>query len=265
MYSRRKYCILTILLVLVMVASGCTMLEQLKARDQLNKGVNAYTAKHYDDAIGFFQQAIAQDPDLIEAYLYLAAAQRAQFIPQGTSRENLQRARDSIKTFEEVLKRTSDTTHQSTVMANLAGIYSGMSRHDEAKNWYRKRIDVEPDNPEPLYGIATINWQLSYDETGMTGENVEILEEERKEEIGALVDEGIDVLKKALQLDSEYADAMQYLNLLYREKAKLTEEEEEKADWEREADKLALQALDLKRTQQAEEEASRKRLGGEKE
>ncbi len=31
------------------------------------------------------------------------------------------------------------------------------------------------------------------------------------------------------------------------------------------ADKLALQALDLKRTQQADEEASRKRLGGEKE
>ncbi|MEE8161245.1 MAG: hypothetical protein V3T61_06370, partial [Acidobacteriota bacterium] len=110
---------------------------------------------------------------------------------------------------------------------------------------------------------ATINWQLSYDETGMTGENVEMLEEEQKEEIGALVDEGIDVLKRALQIDPKYADAMQYLNLLYREQAKLTEEEEEKADWEREADKLALQALELKRNQQEEEEASRKRLGAE--
>ena len=265
MYSRRKYCILTTLLVLVVAASGCTMLERLQARDQLNKGVSAYTAKHYDEAIGFFQQSVEKDPDLIEGYLYLAAAQRAQFIPQGTSAENLRRAREAIKTFEEVLDRSEDTTHQSTAMANLAGIYSGMGRHDEAKSWYRKRIDVEPDNPEPLYGVATINWQLAYDETGMTGENVEVLEEEKKEEIGALVDEGIDVLKQALQVDPEYADAMQYLNLLYREKAKLTEEEEEKASWEREADKLALQALDLKRKQQEDEEASRKRLGGAEE
>ena len=263
MHALRKYCILTALLVLVMAASGCTMLERLKARDQLNKGVSAYTAKQYDDAIDYFQQAIEEDPELIEGYLYLAAAQRAQFIPQGTSADNLQRAQDAIKTFEEVLKRTSDATYQSTAMANLAGIYGGMSEHEEAKNWYRKRIDLEPDNPEPLYGIATINWQLSYDETGMTGENIEMLEEEQKEEIGALVDEGIDVLKRALRIDPEYADAMQYLNLLYREQAKLTEEEEEKADWEREADKLALQALELKRNQQEEEEASRKRLGAE--
>jgi len=265
MHSRRKSCILTALLVLVMAASGCTLIERLKARDQLNKGVSAYTAKHYDDAIDYFQQSIKEDPELIEGYLYLAAAQRAQFIPQGTSAQNLRRARGAIKTFEEVLKRTSDATFQSTAMANLAGIYSGMGEHEKAKNWYRKRIDLEPDNPEPLYGIATINWQLSYDETGMTGENVETLEEEQKEEVDALVDEGIDVLKQALQIAPEYADAMQYLNLLYREKAKLTEEEEEKADWEDEADKLALQALELKRNEQEEEEASRKRLGGDQE
>jgi hypothetical protein len=59
---------------------------------------------------------------------------------------------------------------------------------------------------------------------------------------------------------------MQYLNLLYREKAKLTAEEEEKRTWEREADKLALQALELKRKQQdAEEEARRQLLAGEEE
>ena len=50
---------------------------------------------------------------------------------------------------------------------------------------------------------------------------------------------------------------------MYREKAKLTEEAEEKANWEQEADGLALQALELKRKQQAEEEAARKTMGGE--
>jgi hypothetical protein len=100
----------------------------------------------------------------------------------------------------------------------------------------------------------------------MTGESVEFLSEERSAEINQLVDEGIASLKKALELDPEYVDAMQYLNLLYREKAKLTAEEEEKRTWEREADKLALQALELKRKQQeAEEEARRQLLAGEEE
>ena len=202
------------------------------------------------------------DSGIIEGYLYLAAAQRAQFIPKGTSPENLKRAQDSISTFEEVLKRSSDVTHQSTAMANLAGIYSGMGDNDEAKSWYRKRISIEPENPEPLYGIATLNWQISYDETGMTGEDIEMLEEERKQEIGDLVDEGIVALKEALEINPEYADAMQYLNLMYREKAKLTEDEDEKVSWEREADGLALQSLELTRKQQAEDEESRKRLGG---
>jgi tetratricopeptide (TPR) repeat protein len=141
-----------------------------------------------------------------------------------------------------------------------------MGEYDLAKEWYRQRLELEPTNPVPMYGIATIDWQLAYDETGMTGESVEFLSEERSAEINQLVDEGIASLKKALELDPEYVDAMQYLNLLYREKAKLTAEEEEKRTWEREADKLALQALELKRKQQeAEEEARRQLLAGEEE
>ncbi len=100
----------------------------------------------------------------------------------------------------------------------------------------------------------------------MTGESVEFLSEERTAEINQLVDEGIASLKKALEIDPQYVDAMQYLNLLYREKAKLTAEEEEKISWEREADTLALQALDLKREQEEAEEEARKRvMAGEEE
>ncbi len=76
------------------------------------------------------------------------------------------------------------------------------------------------------------------------------------------MDEGIDSLKKALELDPEYVDAMQYLNLLYREKAKLELDEEAKRDWEREADRLALDALDLKRKLEAEAEEARRQVGG---
>lgn len=266
MNSKKKRGLLALILVLALVSTGCGMLEDLRARDSLNKGVRSYTAQSYDEAIEHFQAAIESDPGLVVAYLYLAISYRALYIPQATSAENLQMAQKAIENFEQVLEQTplDDRQSRPTAMANLAGIYSQMGDYDQAKEWYRRRLEDEPNNPEPMYGIGTIDWQLSYDETGMTGENVENLEDERRIEVNLLVDEGVEVLNKALEIDPTYVDAMQYLNLLYREKSKLAAEEEEKRDWERQADRLALRALELRRQQQREEEEARRRvMGGE--
>jgi tetratricopeptide (TPR) repeat protein len=255
-----------VLLVLALTASSCGWLDSLSARNELNLGVQAYTNKKYDEAIEHFEESIEKDPDLARSYLYLAISYRAQYVPQGTSPANLERARMAIATFEEVIDRATEEVDKTTAMANLAGIYNGMGDYERAKEWYRKRLEMEPDNPVPMYGIATIDWQLSYDETGMTGESVDFLSEERSAQINELVDEGIESLKNALEINPTYVDAMQYLNLLYREKAKLATEEEEKRTWEREADKLALQALEVKREQEeAEAEARRQVMAGEEE
>ena len=47
---------------------GCS---KLRARDQLNKGVTAYKNAKYEEAIDHFQQAVAFDPSLINAKMYL--------------------------------------------------------------------------------------------------------------------------------------------------------------------------------------------------
>jgi tetratricopeptide (TPR) repeat protein len=44
---------------MVLSISGC---NQLAARDQLNKGVEAYKSAHYEEAIGHFQKATQLDP-----------------------------------------------------------------------------------------------------------------------------------------------------------------------------------------------------------
>jgi tetratricopeptide (TPR) repeat protein len=265
-FSSRLY-VVAAMLGVTLVASNCTIFDQLAARDELNRGVGAYTNKRYTEAIGHFEESIAKDPELVRSYLYMAIAYRAQYIPQGTSPDNLGFAEKSIENFKAVLSKADTATEdgkmdQATAMANLAGLYSGMGDYDQAKEWYNNRLEVEPDNPEPMYGIATLNWQLSYDDTGMSGESIEFLDEERIKSINVLVDEGIDNLKRALELDPEYVDAMQYLNLLYREKAKLEVEEEAKRDWEREADRLALDALELKRKMEAQEAEARRQVGG---
>ena len=265
-----RLCAVVAVLTVGLVASGCSVIDQLAARDELNQGVGAYTNKKFNVAISHFEEAVARDPELTRAYLYMAIAYRAQYIPQGTSADNVTFANKAIENFEAVLDKADlgsedGLVDRATSMANLAGLYSGMGEYDRAKEWYTNRIEVEPDNPEPLYGIATINWQLSYDDTGMNGESVEFLDPERVASINLLVDEGIDNLKKALELNPEYVDAMQYLNLLYREKAKLETDEGAKGKWELEADRLALDALDLKRKKEEEDAEARRRVGGDAE
>ena len=79
------------------------------------------------------------------------------------------------------------------------------------------------------------------------------------------MDEGIEALKKALAIDDEYTDALQFLNLMYLERAYLAADEQEKRKWQIEADKLALQALELRKRQEEEAERARHSFGGAQE
>ncbi len=254
---RRNLSVLVALVLVAVMASGCTFYGKLKARDNLNKGVTAYSNKDYLKAEAFFKEAIKYDPELLHAWLYLATTYRVQVPPIDTPDGRVM-ANKAIAAFEDVLK--VDPKNENA-MASIAGLYvSPLEDRDKAREWQRKRMDLDPKNPEPLYYSATLDWQEVYDKTGQTGENVESLSEDEKTQLNTKVDDGVNLLNQALKLKPDYTDAMQYLNLLYREKAKLTANPDEKKRWLREADGLALNALAAKRKQEEEAEKQRRML-----
>ena len=83
---------------MVLAMSGC---DQLAARDQLNKGVEAYKSAHYEEAIGHFQRATQLDPNLPMAKTYLATALAQNVVPGLNTAENLKTAQQSIDIFKE--------------------------------------------------------------------------------------------------------------------------------------------------------------------
>ena len=66
--------------------AGC---DKLRARDKLNKGVEAYKNGQFDAAIEDFKDAKEFDPTLTNAQLYLATAYASQYIPGAPSPENI--------------------------------------------------------------------------------------------------------------------------------------------------------------------------------
>src|SRR5207237_8163331 len=61
----------------MLFAVGC---NKLRARDQLNKGVQSYKNSKYEEAMDHFQQAVSLDAGLLDARLYLGTAFDQQYI-----------------------------------------------------------------------------------------------------------------------------------------------------------------------------------------
>src|SRR5512142_41249 len=83
-------------------AAGC---NKLRARDQLNKGVQAYKNAKYEEAIERFKTAVALDPTLINARLYLATAYATQYIPGADTPDNNRNAEQAIQEYQNVLQQ----------------------------------------------------------------------------------------------------------------------------------------------------------------
>src|SRR6201987_4360308 len=223
----------TSLRVLVVVPPGVLLLPPTgcakpRARDQLNKGVQSYKNAKYEEAIEHFKQAVHLDPTLINARLYLATAFAQQYIPGADAPDNNKMAEQAIDQYKEVLKRDPKNINS---VKGIAYLYLQMKRFDDAKQYYRKATELDPNDPEPYYSVAVIDWTQSYqprmEERAKLGlKPEEPLKDKKvctelKGKNEQYIDDGIAGLNKALQLRPDYDDAMAYMNLLYREKADL--------------------------------------------
>jgi tetratricopeptide (TPR) repeat protein len=237
--------------------SGCGFYTKLRARDNLNKGVRAFTEQKYEEAAQYFEQAIKLDPEFEVARMYLATTYTSQFVPGSPDPRSKEMADKAIATFKDVLNADKDKPNINA-MLSIASLYYQLKEYDQSKDWCRKILERDPQNAEAYYRIAVIDFDDSLKRTGLQGENVEFLSPEEKADTQADIQEGLDALDKALQIRPDYFDAMEYQNLLWREKAKFVKDEKEKAELIRNADMVAQKALAL-RLKAQEEEAKKPR------
>jgi len=240
MKTTRKLLVVLAAVLMLLASTGCS---KLKARDHLNKGVQAYKNAKYEQAIDHFQQAVSLDPTLINARLYLATAFAQQYIPGADTPDNNRMGEQAIDQYKQVLQ--VDPRNINSIKG-IAYLYLQMKKFDLAKEFYKKASAADPNDPEPYYSVAVIDWTQTYQprqeeraKLGMKPDDSLAAKDKKvcamvKEKNTANVQEGIDNLNKALQLRPDYDDAMAYLNLMYREKADI------------ECDDPAARAADLK-------------------
>ena len=220
--------LLVALTVLLGTSTGCSF---LKSRDQLVKGVQAFKNAQYEQATDFFQEAIRLDPQNETAKLYLATTYASQVVPNLMTPDNLAIAQKAIDGFSAVLaKNPTDLT----ALKQIASIDRNIQKFDLAKQYELKVIADAPNEPEAYYIVGFVDWTLAYKNAlailaadgmptvnGMTGDPKKSKGACQKlvEQNTGLVDEGLQYLDKAVDLNPNYDDAMSYISLDYRLKA----------------------------------------------
>ncbi|MCC7499959.1 MAG: tetratricopeptide repeat protein [Bryobacterales bacterium] len=257
--NRKVLTIIAIFATLVMLFSltGC---DKLKARDHLNKGVQAFKNAKYQDAIEQFKEAVKLDPTLTTSRLYLATAYMSQYIPGADSPDNNQMATAAFDQFHKVLDQDPKN---EVAIASIAMLLFQQKKMDEAEEWNKKLISVNPQNKEAQYTLGVIAWTKAFQprmevraKLGMKPEDPGPIKDKKAlAELRArnlpIVEEGIQHLQKALEIDKDYDDAMAYMNLLLRERADLAETKEQyQADTDA-ADNWVQKTLEVKKAKAA--------------
>jgi hypothetical protein len=262
--ERKSHTIGSLILVaaLSMAATGC---DKLRARDKLNKGVEAYKNGQFDAAIEDFKTSKDLDPSLLNARLYLATAYASQYIPGAPSEDNVRLGQQAIQEFQEVLQKdpanVSAIDGIGSILYNMGGTPYDPKKFEESKSYHKKHMQVKPDDPEPYYWIGVIDWSLAYrgnkelrvvynaggkkpikDDDPLPA----AVRDQFNSKFGAIVDEGITNLKQAIELRPDYEDAMAYLNLLYRQKADLETAADARASDYKLADELMGKVKEIK-------------------
>jgi len=255
------------LLLVLMSTVGCT---KLRARDQLVKGVQAFKGGHYEEAVNHFQTSVDLDPNYDAARLYLATAYSYQVVPNLDTPDNLKLAQKALDGFHAVLAKNPDDLD---ALRQVASIERNIKQYDQAKKDELKIIALDPKDAEANYTIGVIDWTQAYKNAttilgaaGLTDDgngNPKKSKDVCAKIVTAnttLVAEAMKYLQAAVDINPNYDDAMQYLNLAERRKADM----ECGNDNARKADVAAADAWVLKASgaRKANELAKEKKAGG---
>jgi tetratricopeptide (TPR) repeat protein len=219
----------TLLLILLsgffVVFATAAVLGQ-SSESELNLGVEAYKNAKFKEAIEHLQRSVADDSSNLRARLYLATALAEQYIPGADTRDNHQVGEQAVREFEKVLELEPA---ELKAVKGVGYLLLQMKQFEEARNFYQRAIEIQPDDPESYYSIGVIDWTETYALRMKTRAKLHLKPEgsfigfvqclKVREANLALVADGMEKLKAALERRPDYDDAMAYMNLMYRERA----------------------------------------------
>src|SRR5262247_2811411 len=92
-----------VLAILVATASGCGVINRIRAKNQLNEAARAYREGRFPEAEAHSREAASLDPNNKTAPMFIARTIHAQYRPGVQSPDNIAKAHAAIDAYQQIL------------------------------------------------------------------------------------------------------------------------------------------------------------------
>lgn len=138
------------------------------------------------------------------------------------------------------LKAREVRPNDPAVYLQLAGYYNRQGDFPKTIEALDQRVKIEANNPEAYYTVATYYWDKAYRDFRLSD----------KEKMQYVTD-GVAAVDKAIEIKSDYMEAIAYKNLLLRLQANLEKDPKVQQQLLKEADQLRDKATELRKQKAA--------------
>jgi tetratricopeptide (TPR) repeat protein len=232
----KKVLCLSVALTIALTSLGCT---KIKARVEIKAANEAYQKEDWGTALSHYQRARQIDPSFADLDRLVGYSEIGLYVPDDKTPKNeahadaaivalnsyLQKrpedriARDALINMYLNANRTSQAidyfrnylkSHPADLEAvkSIAILVAKQGNFDESLNWYQKITLLDAKNPESFYIFGVVCYEkVSKNAPADVAQKM------------AIINKGKDALQHAIDMKPDYAEAMAYLNLLWRQQA----------------------------------------------
>lgn len=265
------------LAILVVLTSGCGLVNRIRAKNELNEAARAYRDGQFEEAERYSRRALELDPDSKTAPLFIARTIHAQYKPGVQAPENLAKANEAIRAYQMVLERNpkSDEAYKA-----IAYLYGATKETEKLRAWISARANDTSLPPEKraegFIVLASQDWDCSFKITELPSNQTKTLVNNKLtiaykkpqnqkdfDTAQACMKRGLEEVENAIKLDPNSEPAWSYKTNLLIEAVRLAEMDgktDQKAQLEKqreEAQKRTTQLNQINQKKKEEEEAKK--------
>ena len=253
--------------LLVAFSSGCSLVNKIRAKNELNETARSYKEGRFEEAEQHARRAMELDPNNKTAPIFVARTIHSQYKSGVDSPENIAKAREAIEAYQIILQR--DPNNDEGYKA-VAALYGAIKEDQKLRDWIAQRAN-DPNMPsdkraEAFAILAGKDWDCSFKITELPENKVVVKEavvfkkpKEQKDFDTAhmCVVRGLEQAEKAIKLDPNNEPAWSYKTNLLVQAAELAEMDgkmDQKAQYSKQADEARKRASALSDERRKREE-----------
>lgn len=265
------------LAVLVVTASGCGLINRVRAKNQLNEAARSYREGHFVEAEQSSRRALEMDPDSKTALSFIARTIHAQYRPGVQAPENIAKANEAIQAYQKILEKDPKNDEAYKAVAYLLG---AIKEDEQLRAWIASRANdgslPETKRSEAYIVLASKDWDCSFKMTELPTNKVTTLEAGNRAKVSykkpkeqkdfdsaqACVKRGLEEIETAIKLDPSSESGWSYKTNLLLEAMKLAEMDgktDQKSELEKQRDAAQKRTNELSEANQKkkQEEANK--------